>query len=234
MIKFYYHPTPNPAKVALFLEEAGLDYELIPVDTRRGDQHQPEYKAINPNAKTPALVDGDAVLFDSTAILLHLAHKTGQFLGSDAPADRAQLLSWLMLIATGIGPYTGQYVHFRYFAPEPKDYPLNRYEFEAERHWGLLEAQLGDREWLVGDSYTIVDISFWGWGRAVPFIFAPEGWERFPNLKRHFDAISARPAAVRAAALAERHDFKKEMDDEARAIMFPQNARLATANKEPA
>ena len=226
MIKFYYHPTPNPAKVALFLEEAGLDYELVPVDTRRGEQHRPEFTAINPNAKTPALVDGDAVLFDSTAILLYLAKKTGKFMGSPAPATRAQLLSWLMFIASGIGPYTGQNVHFKYFAPDPKDYAVNRYSFEADRHWNLLEAQLGSREWLVGDEYSIVDISFWGWGRAVPFIFAPEGWERFPNLKRLFDTINARPAAARAAALAERYDFKQNWDEETRRAMFPQNARL--------
>lgn len=225
MIRLYYHSTPNPAKVALFLEEAGLDYDVVPVDTRKGEQHRPDYLAINPNAKTPALTDGDAVLFDSTAILLHLAHKTGQFLGADTPAARGQMLSWLMLIATGIGPYTGQYVHFKYFAPDPKDYPLTRYAFEAERHWQLLEDQLGEREWLVGDAYTIVDIAFWGWATRVPFIFAPEGWDKFPRLKRLADRISARPAAVRAAALAERFDFKKTMDDEARAIMFPHLAK---------
>lgn len=229
MIKFYFHPSPNPAKVALLLEEAGLEYEIVPVDTRRGEQFAPEFLAINPNAKTPALVDGDAVLFDSTAILLHLAYKTGQFLGADTPADRAQLLSWLMFIATGIGPYTGQHVHFKYFAPEPKDYAVNRYSFEAERHWQLLEAQLGTREFIVGDSYTIVDMAFWGWGRPVPFIFGADGWDKFPNLKRHFDAISTRPAAERAAALASQFQFKAEMDDEARCFMFPQNKRLATA-----
>lgn len=225
MIKLYFHNTPNPAKVALFLEEAGLDYEVVPIDTRKGEQHTPEYLAINPNAKTPALVDGDAVLFDSTAILLHLAHKTGQFLGPDTPAARGQLLSWLMLIATGIGPYTGQYVHFRFFAPEPKDYPVKRYTFEAHRHWRLLEEQLGDREWLVGDDYSIVDMSFWGWGRPVDRIFAPEGWSNFPRLKGLFDRISARPAAQRVEALAERFAFKKEMDAEARAIMFPHTAQ---------
>lgn len=229
MIKFYYHPSPNPAKVALFLEETGLDYEVVPVDTRRGEQFNADFLAVNPNAKTPALVDGDAVLFDSTAILLYLARKTGQLLGSDAPAERAQLLSWLMFIATGIGPYTGQFVHFNFFAPEPKDYAVNRYRVEAERHWGLLEAQLGTREFLVGDSYTIVDISFWGWGRPIPFIFGADGWAKFPNLKRHFDAISARPAAQRAAALATRFQFKQEMDEEARGFMFPQNKALEQA-----
>jgi len=111
MMKLYFHPSPNPAKVALFLEEAGLEYELVPVDTRKGEQHLPAFTAINPNAKTPALVDGDAVVFDSNAILLYLAEKTGQFLPENTPASRAEMLSWLMFVATGIGPYCGQAVH---------------------------------------------------------------------------------------------------------------------------
>ncbi|MEP7058751.1 MAG: glutathione S-transferase family protein, partial [Caldimonas sp.] len=122
MIKLYYHPSPNPAKVALFLEEAGLEYELVPVDTRKGEQHLPAFTAINPNAKTPALVDGDAVVFDSNAILLYLAEKTGKFLPANTSAARAEMLSWLMFVATGIGPYSGQAVHFKHFAPEPKVY----------------------------------------------------------------------------------------------------------------
>jgi len=119
-IKLYYHPSPNPAKVALFLEEVGLPYEVVVVDTRKGEQHLPAFLAINPNAKTPALVDGEATVFDSTAILLYLAEKTGRFLPLDTPAARAEMLSWLMLVATGIGPYSGQCVHFKYFSPEPK------------------------------------------------------------------------------------------------------------------
>src|SRR5215510_3923117 len=112
MIKFYYHPSPNPAKVALFLEEAAVPYEMVPVDTRKGDQFQASYLAINPNAKTPALVDGDTTVFDSNAILLYLAEKTGKFLPQGSPAERGELLSWLMFIATGVGPYSGQAVHF--------------------------------------------------------------------------------------------------------------------------
>src|SRR5277367_5206226 len=104
MIKFYYHTSPNPMKVALFLEESGLPYELVPVDTRKGEQHQPAYLTINPNAKTPALVDGDATVFDSNAILLYLAEKTGKFLPANTPAARGKMLSWLMFIASGIGP----------------------------------------------------------------------------------------------------------------------------------
>ena len=111
MIRFYYHPSPNPAKVALFLEEAGLPYELVPVDTRKGEQHAANFVALNPNAKVPVLVDGDAVVFDSNAILLYLAEKTGRFLPPDTPAGRAAMLSWLMFVATGIGPYSGQCVN---------------------------------------------------------------------------------------------------------------------------
>ena len=143
MIRFYYHPSPNPAKIALFLEEAGLPYELVPVDTRKGDQFKPDFLAINPNGKTPALTDGNVKIFDSNAILLYLAEKTGQFLPPDTPEMRGQMLSWLMFVATGIGPYTGQSVHFSRFAPEKLPYAINRYAREAERHWGLLDDQLG-------------------------------------------------------------------------------------------
>ncbi len=122
MIRFYFHPTPNPAKVALFLEEAGLPYETIPVDTSKGEQHLPAFRAINPNGKVPAIVDTDgpggkeARVFDSTAILIYLADKTGKFLGT--PADRPELLSWLLFIASGLGPFSGQAVHFQFAAPK--------------------------------------------------------------------------------------------------------------------
>lgn len=229
MIKFYYHPSPNPAKVALFLEEAGLEYEVVPVDTRKGEQFDPEYLAINPNGKTPALVDGDAVLFDSNAILLFLAEREGKFLSENTPAARAQFLSWLMFVASGIGPYSGQAVHFKHFAPDPKTYPVNRYMYEAERHWGLIDARLSQGRYMIGETYTIVDMAVWGWARALPFIFGEEAWTGRANLKRLFDEISSRPAAERVAELAQRHTFKTEMDEDARRHMFPQNARLAAA-----
>ncbi len=229
MITLYYHSTPNPAKVALLLEEAGMDYQVVPIDTRKGEQHSAEFLAINPNGKTPALTDGDAVLFDSTAILLYLAEKAGQFQGDGSAVTRAQLLSWILFVATGIGPYSGQAVHFQYFAPEPKEYAVNRYRFEAERHWGIIDRQLEGRAFMLGDAYTIVDMSVWGWARAVPFILGEAAWDSLPNVKRLLDAVSARPAAERAAALATRFDFKKEMDDEARGFMFPQNKRLVAA-----
>ena len=227
MIKFYYHPSPNPAKVALFLEECGLPYEVVPVDTRKGEQHSPSFLEINPNAKTPALVDGDAVVFDSTAILLYLAEKSGKFLPQDTPAARAQMHSWLMFVATGIGPYSGQAVHFKHFAPEPKTYAVNRYDFEAWRHWSIIEAQLAKHRYMLGDHYTLVDMAVWGWARAVPFILGPDAWATLPNVKRLLDEINARPAAQRAEALKARYTFKTEMDEDARKAMFPQNARLA-------
>jgi GST-like protein len=228
MLKFYYHPSPNPLKVALFLEESGMPYETIPVDTRKGEQHLPDFLKINPNAKTPALVDGDATVFDSNAILLYLAEKSGQFLPENTPAARAQMLSWLMFVATGIGPYSGQAVHFKHFATEPKDYAVNRYLFEAERHYGILDAQLAKHTYMLGETYTIVDMAVWGWVRALPFILGADAFAKLPNLKRHFDLINARPAAQRAEALKAKFTFKAEMDDAARAAMFPQNARLAS------
>ena len=226
MIKFYYHPSPNPAKVALLLEETGLPYELVPVDTRKGEQHEAAFTAINPNAKTPALVDGDAVVFDSNAILLYLAEKSGQFLPPDTPEARAQMLSWLMFVATGVGPYSGQAVHFKHFAPEPKAYAVNRYDFEAWRHWKIIDQQLAQHRYMLGETYTLVDMAVWGWARAVPFVLGAAAWEQLPNVKRLLDEINARPAAQRAEALKAKHAFKIEMDDEARAVMFPQNARL--------
>ena len=229
MIKFYYNLAPNPMKVALYLEETGLAYEAIPVDTRQGEQHLPAYTAINPNAKCPALVDGDATVFDSNACLLYLAEKTGQFLPANTPAARGPMLSWLMFVATGIGPFSGQCVHFKHFAPEPKTYAVNRYDFEAWRHWTVVEGQLAQHRYLLGDTYTLVDMALWGWMRVVPFVLGAEAWGKLPNVKRLFDEINARPAAQRADGLKTRHTFKTEMDDAARAALFPQNARLQAA-----
>jgi GST-like protein len=220
MLKFYFNGSPNPTKVALFLEESGLPYEAIAVDTRKGDQFKPDYLAINPNGKVPAIVDGDAVVFDSNAILLYLAEKTGKFLPSGGTAMRGELLSWLMFVATGIGPFSGQAVHFRHFAPEKVPYALNRYLFEAQRHFDVLNERLAGRRYMVGDSYTIVDMDVWGWGRMVPFVLGDDAWSKLPNLKRLIDEISARPAAARAVALKDKHTFKAEMDDEARRHMF--------------
>jgi len=227
MLKFYYSLAPNPMKVALFLEEAELPYEAIPVDTRKGDQHKPDYLAINPNAKVPAIVDGDATVFDSNAILLYLAEKTGKFLPPNTPKARGELLSWLMFVASGIGPYSGQAVHFKHFAPEKLDYAITRYAFEADRHYGILDRHLADRRYMLGDTYTIVDMATWGWARLVPFVMGEEALAKLPNVKRLLDEINARPAAARVAAIKDRHAFKSEMDEEARRAMFPGNYKAA-------
>jgi GST-like protein len=227
MIKFYYNLAPNPTKVALCLEEMGLPYELVPIDTRAGDQHSPAFLAINPNAKVPAIVDGDATVFDSNAILLYLAEKTGQFLPADTLAARGQMLSWMMFVASGIGPYSGQAVHFRNFAPEPKQYPVDRYTFEAWRHWNIVNDRLAASRYMAGDTYTIVDMALWGWSRLVPVVLGEGALAKLPNVARHIEEISARPAAIRALALKGKHSFKAEMDEAAKLAMFPHLAAKA-------
>jgi GST-like protein len=177
--------------------------------------------AINPNAKVPSIVDGEVTMFDSNAIVLYLAEKTGKFLPKKA-ADRGEMLSWLMFVASGIGPFTGQYVHFKTYAPEKLAYALARYEFEARRHWGIVDARLAKNRYMVGDAYTVVDMALWGWARLVPNILG-EHAAKLGNVKRLVDEISARPAAQKAIALKDRHAFKTEMDDEAKRAMFPGN-----------
>ena len=218
---FYYHATPNPAKVALFLEESGLPYRLMPVDIARGEQHTPAFRAINPNGKVPALVDDGIVFFDSSAILLHLAETTGAFLGEDTGAGRAALLSWLMFIGTGVGPFTGQAIHFTHYAPAGQDYGLHRYRFEAERHWAIVDARLAQHRYMLGDSYSIVDMALWGWCRGLQYLMGATAWTRFPHVARLFEEINARPAAQRAAALPEQFAFKQEADHQTRASLFP-------------
>ena len=222
MLKFYFNGAPNPNKVALFLEESGLPFELVPVDTRKGDQFKPEFLKVNPNSKVPAIDDDGVFMFDSNAILLYLAEKTGKFLPPNTLQNRAQLLSWLMFIATGLGPYSGQAVHFKNFAPKDKDldYALNRYLFEAHRHYKILDDHLAKSRYMVGDTYTIVDMAFWGWARLGPFVLGEDGFAKYKNVKRLVDQISARPAAARAIALKDKFTFKAEMDDEARNFMF--------------
>ena len=229
MLKFFYNAAPNPMKVALLLEELGTSYEAIPIDTRKGEQFAPEFLAINPNAKVPAVVDGEVSLFDSNAILLFLADRAQQFVATDIrSAERAQTLAWLMFIATGIGPFSGQSVHFRHVAPEPKEYALNRYDYEANRHWGVIEQHLAQHEFIVGGRYSIVDMACWGWARMMPYVLGTGDatWSTYPHVKRLLDVINARPAAQRAEALKSRHVFKTELDAEARKFLFPQNERL--------
>jgi GSH-dependent disulfide-bond oxidoreductase len=220
MIKLFFHTSPNPLKVALFLEESGLPYELIPIDVRKGEQFNPEFVEINPNSKLPAVLDDDVRVFDSSAILLYLAEKTGLFLAEKTPQARAELLSWLLFVASGVGPYTGQAAHFKYFAPQGLEYALDRYVFEARRHFRILDERLRQREFILGDAYSIVDMSAWGWTQTIPFILGTDEWRAFPNLKRWFDAVNSRPAAMRTLALKQRFAFKEEMDAEARRALF--------------
>jgi GSH-dependent disulfide-bond oxidoreductase len=229
MIRFYFHPTPNPAKVALFLEETGVSYEVVPVDTRRGEQHTPSFRKINPNGKVPAIVDTDgpggkeARVFDSTAILIYLAEKTGKLLGR--PEDRPELLSWLLFVASGLGPFSGQSVHFQFAAPEGLAYAVNRYRREAERHYQVLNDYLVDRKFIVGDTYTIADISAWGWldraSRVRKGVDDPLA--AFPNLKRLFETVNARPAVARARIVGKEHTFKETTDEESKRALFPSN-----------
>lgn len=231
MLKFYYNTAPNPMKVALLLEELGTPYEPVPVDTRKGEQHLPGFMALNPNAKVPVIDDNGVVVFDSNAILIYLADRAGRFVPTDlsSPA-RGDMLAWMMFIASGIGPYSGQAVHFRNMAPEPKEYALNRYDFEAHRHWKILEDRLASRRYLLGDDYSIVDMAFWGWARLVPIVMGTDNpWSQYPQIKRLLDEISARPAAQRVEKLRTAHTFKTELDDDARRNMFPQNERLKKA-----
>jgi GST-like protein len=229
MIRFYFHPTPNPAKVALMLEETGLPYEVVPVDTSKGEQHAPAFRAINPNGKVPAIVDTEgpggkeARVFDSGAILLYLGEKSGKLMGG--PADKPELLSWLSFISSGIGPFSGQAVHFQHAAPEKIAYAINRYRREVERHYEVLDAHLKEREFVVGNEFTIADISGWGWldraGRVLPGESDPLA--AFPNVARWFKAIDSRPAVAKARSVGKSHAFKKVMDEETRRSLFPSN-----------
>ena len=220
MLKFYFNGAPNPNKVALFLEESGLPCELVPVDTRKGEQFKPDFLKVNPNGKVPAIDDDGVFVFDSNAILLYLGEKTGKFMPPNTPKNRAQMLSWLLFIASGLGPYSGQAVHFKTAAPKNLDYALNRYAYEAHRHYKILDEHLAKSKYMVGDTYTIVDMAFWGWARLGSFVLGEEGFARYKNVKRLVDEISARPAAARAIALKDKFTFKTEMDDEARNNMF--------------
>ena len=162
-------------------------------------------------------------MFDSSAILLYLGEKTGRFVG--APADKPELLSWLFFIASGMGPFSGQAVHFQHAAPEKLPYAINRYRREIERHYRVLDRHLAGRDWIVGTDYSIADMSAWGWlaraGRVLPG--EDDALAAFPNLKRLFETVDARPAAARAKAVAKDHPFKRTTDEETKRAMFPSN-----------
>ncbi len=222
MIKFYYNLAPNPTKVALCLEEMGLPYEAIPVDTRKGEQHTPQYLAINPNAKVPAIVDGDATVFDSNAILLYLAEKTGQFTPGNSAAARGEMLSWLKFVASGIGLTRANRCISGTSPLSPRTMPSTA--TRSRRSATGVFSRLGSAS-TASSAATSTRSSTWrcGVGRADrPHGAAgPEAMKQFPNLQRHMTEISARPAAQRALALKEKHSFKTEMDDTARLAMFP-------------
>jgi GSH-dependent disulfide-bond oxidoreductase len=200
MIDVYTWPTPNGHKIHIMLEELGLEYKVIPIDIGAGDQFTHDFLAISPNNKIPAIIDHDGpdgkplALFESGAILFYLAEKTGKFLPVD-PTGRYTTMQWLMFQMGGIGPMLGQAHHFRIYAPEKIDYAVNRYSNEAKRLYGVMDKQLGVTRFLAGNEYSIADIATFPWTRS----WKNQGIEldEFPNVKRWFDEIAARPAVVR-------------------------------------
>lgn len=227
MIRLYFSQGPNPVKVALFLEEIGLPYEVVRVDLYKGEQHLPEFRLLNPNGKLPVIVDIDdttsaqTVVFDSQAILLYLAEKTGMFFGQ--PEERGQVLSWLMFVGTGLGPFCGQVAHFRFYASEPVPYALHRYQFEMERHLDVLDKRLQECRYIVGSDYTIADMAAFGWAEKFSAIL-PEDRDPFvnrPNLHRWFDLVNERPAMERVRQLMQGSEAKFTIDDEARRALYP-------------
>ncbi|CAN7401996.1 glutathione binding-like protein [Caballeronia sp. LjRoot31] len=200
MIDVYSWATPNGHKIHIMLEELGLEYKAIPIDIGAGDQFTPDFLAISPNNKIPAIVDSDGpegkplALFESGAILFYLAEKTGKFLPLD-PVGRYTTMQWLMFQMGGIGPMLGQAHHFRIYAPEKIEYAVNRYSNEAKRLYGVMDKQLGVTRYLAGNDYSIADIATFPWTRS----WKNQGIEldEFPNVKRWFDEIAARPAVIR-------------------------------------
>lgn len=224
MIDLYYWTTPNGHKITLFLEEAGLEYTIHPINIGKGDQFAPEFLKIAPNNRIPAIVDnnpndhGDAIsVFESGAILQYLAEKTGKFMPADLRA-KTQTLEWLNWQMGGLGPMAGQNHHFGQYAPEKIDYAIARYVKETGRLYGVLDRRLQDREFIVGD-YSIADMACYPW--VVPHERQMQNLDDFPNLKRWFDAIAARPATKRAYAVIDRiNPGQPPSDDEAKKILF--------------
>lgn len=226
MIDLYYWPTPNGHKITVFLEEAGLAYAIKPVNIGKGDQFQPEFLAFSPNNKMPAIIDhapadGGAPIsvFESGAILLYLANKTGRFFGSDV-RQKVEINQWLMWQMAGLGPMTGQYGHFTVYAPEQIDYAIDRYTREVQRLLGVLDRHLAGRAFIAGDDYTIADMAAYPW--INPYTKAPLDLEPYPELRRWHAAIAARPATQRAYALTTQvnPDAGKPLTDEARRQLF--------------
>jgi GST-like protein len=223
MIDVYSWPTPNGHKVHIMLEECGLPYRAIPVDIGAGDQFKADFLAISPNNKIPAIVDADGpdgkpiALFESGAILIYLAGKTGLFLGK-TDREKYEALQWLMFQMGSVGPMLGQAHHFRIYAPEKIAYAVDRYTNETKRIYGVIDKQLEKTTYLAGEEYSIADIATFPWTRS----FANQGvdWAEFPNAKRWFDAISQRPAVQRGVQILA--DLRKplENNDKAREVLF--------------
>ncbi|MEO1066941.1 MAG: glutathione S-transferase N-terminal domain-containing protein [Pseudomonadota bacterium] len=224
-LDFYYWPTPNGWKVSMMLEECELPYRMIPVNISRGDQFKPEFLAISPNNRMPAIVDHDGEgnpvsVFESGAILLYLAEKTGRFMPTD-PLGRKEALEWLFWQTGNLGPMAGQHSHFRNYAPdsEKQGYSRTRYENEYYRCIGVLEKRLQDRDYILGD-YSIADMMSWPWvliARAVDLSL-----DDYPNVTRWRAAIKERPAVRRAVDLGRDHRRKAPPTDEERKILFEQ------------
>jgi len=223
MIDLYTWPTPNGEKVHIFLEETGLEYSVIPVNILTGDQFASEFLKISPNNKMPAMVDRDGpdgkpyAVFESGAMLLYLAEKTGQFMPSGM-AERYTVIQWLMFQMGGIGPMLGQAHHFRLYAPEKIEYAFNRYTNEASRLYRVEDTRLAEVEYLAGD-YSIADMATYPWLRYHEN--QGQKLEDYPHLKRWYDAISARPAVQRGlAVLQEESRPPQQMDQQAKDLLF--------------
>ena len=231
MIDLYYWPTPNGHKVSLFLEEAGLDYTVKPVNIGKGDQFDADYLRFSPNNKMPAIIDhapadgGDPIsVFESGAILRYLADKTGRF-GGTGVRERTIVDEWLFWQMAGLGPMTGQYGHFHVYAPEEVPYARERYRKEAERLLGVLDKRLEDRAFIAGNDYTIADMASYPW--IGVYDKAPIDMTPFPQVQRWHAAIRARPATQRAYALTKQvnPDAGKALSDEEKKLLFGQGAR---------
>jgi len=233
MIDLHYWTTPNGHKITMFLEETGLPYRITPVNIGKGDQFKPEFLAIAPNNRIPAIVDhapadgGPPVpVFESGAILLYLADKTGQFIPADL-RGRVETLQWLFWQMGGLGPMLGQNHHFSQYAPEKIRYAIDRYVNETNRLYGVLDKRLSDRAFSAGDQYTIADMAAYPW--IVPYERQGQNLDDFPHLKRWFEAIRARPATARAYAKAAEINTRPSVDEESRRILFGQTAAVVGA-----
>ena len=231
MIDLHYWPTPNGHKITLFLEEAGLDYKIIPVDISAGDQFKPDFLAIAPNNRMPAIVDhapadGGAPIsiFESGAILLYLAEKTGCFIPADV-RGRKSVLEWLFWQVGGLGPMAGQNHHFVQYASERVPYAMERYVKETNRLYGVLDTRLGKSANVAGEDYSIADMAIYPW--IVPHQRQQQDLDTFPNLKRWFEAVAARPATIAAYAKGEPFTKRPTVTEEGKKVLFGQTARPA-------